>query len=261
VKLCDVTLEAPEENLACDEALLDLCEAGQADELLRFWEPQQYFVVLGYANQAEREANLPFCRANGIPVLRRCTGGGTVLQGPGVLNYTLVLRFDHASPLHSISAANEFILKRHQNALAPLIGTGLVGCSPFRVLGDADTLKGGHPTIQRQGQTDLAIGGLKFSGNAQRRHRHCLIFHGVFLLNLDISLVEQALPLPSREPDYRAGRSHSDFLLNVKLPPPLLKSALCDAWQAHQQFAEIPFGHIQRLAREKYALNDWNFKF
>jgi lipoate---protein ligase len=239
VKLCDVTLATPEENLACDEALLDLCEAVQADELLRFWEPQEYFVVLGYANKAEREVNLGFCRAKGIPVLRRCTGGGTVLQGPGVLNYTLVLRFDTAGPLHSISATNDFILTRHQTALAPLIGTG----------------------VQRQGQTDLAVGGLKFSGNAQRRHRRFLIFHGAFLLNLDFDLVEQALPLPSREPDYRAGRSHADFLLNLKLPAATLKSVLCEAWQADGAFGELPFSRIDSLVREKYADNDWNFKF
>ena len=53
--LCDLTLPTPEENLACDEALLDLCEAGGAGELLRFWEPPSYFVVLGYANNLPLE--------------------------------------------------------------------------------------------------------------------------------------------------------------------------------------------------------------
>jgi lipoate-protein ligase A len=238
VKLCDVTLGTPEENLACDEALLDLCEAGEGDEVLRFWEPQEYFAVLGYANKAEREVNLPFCRANGIPVLRRCTGGGTVLQGPGVLNYTLVLRFNAAGPLHSIPAANEFILKRHQAALASLIGG----------------------SVERCGQTDLVIGSLKFSGNAQRRHRRTLIFHGAFLLNLDIGLVEKTLPLPSREPDYRAGRSHSDFLVNLNLAAPSLKSALRETWQATESFGELPFSQIAGLVREKYNRDEWNLK-
>jgi lipoate---protein ligase len=239
VKLCDLTLAAPEENLACDEALLDLSEAGQGNEVLRFWEPSQYFVVLGYANKAEREANLSFCRAKAIPVLRRCTGGGTVLQGPGVLNCSLILRFDASSPLHSIAATNEFILKRHQAALAPLLGA----------------------PVEWQGQTDLAIGGLKFSGNAQRRQRRFLIFHGSFLLNLDLGLVEQALPLPSRQPSYRQSRSHAAFLLNLKLPSSILKSALREAWQATDPFSDIPSAQIQRLVREKYALDEWNLKF
>ena len=85
MKLCDLTLGTPEENLACDEALLDLCEAGGSDELLRLWALPRYFVVLGYANKAATEVNLPLCRKLTVPVLRRCTGGGTVLQGPACL--------------------------------------------------------------------------------------------------------------------------------------------------------------------------------
>ena len=239
MKFCDLTLATPEANLACDEALLDLCEASQADELLRFWEPAQHFVVLGYANKVAREVNLPFCRANSIPVLRRCTGGGTVLQGPGVLNYSLILRMDAAGPLHSIAATNKFILDRHQAALAPLI----------------------NGRVEHQGQTDLTTGGLKFSGNAQRRQRHFLIFHGSFLLNLDLGLVEKTLPLPSRQPCYRAGRSHRDFVLNLQLPASDLKSALTEAWQATTPLPEIPFAQIERLAREKYACDEWNLKF
>ena len=89
MKGCDLTLPTPEENLACDEVLLDICEAGRLEGVLRFWEPAQHFVVLGYANRAAREANLEFCRSAGIRVLRRCSGGGAVLQGPGCLNYSL----------------------------------------------------------------------------------------------------------------------------------------------------------------------------
>ena len=238
MKLCDLTLATPEENLACDEALLDGCEAGQSDEILRFWEPAQYFVVLGYANQADREVALPFCRAHAIPVLRRCTGGGTVLQGPGTLNYSLILRLDDSGPLHCITATNDFIMDRHQQALARLTGT----------------------PVERQGQTDLALGGLKFCGNAQRRQRHFLIFHGSFLLNLDIGLIEKTLPLPSRQPSYRADRSHRDFLLNLQIPAPALKSALSEAWQANAPLPEIPRDQIARLVRKKYAREEWNLK-
>jgi len=33
----DLTLPSPEENLACDEALLELCDEGLGDEVLRVW--------------------------------------------------------------------------------------------------------------------------------------------------------------------------------------------------------------------------------
>src|SRR3954467_9041804 len=109
LNLLELTFPTAEENLACDEALLDACEEEGAAEVLRFWEPREYFVVLGYANEARREGDLEFCATRSIRVLRRCTGGGTVLQGPGCLNYTLVLRIGERPELRNISATNEFV--------------------------------------------------------------------------------------------------------------------------------------------------------
>ena len=238
MQLCELTLPTPEENLACDEALLDLCEAGDTDEVLRLWAPRQFFVALGYANRAETEANLLFCRRHDIPVLRRCSGGGAVLQGPGVLNYSLILRINDSGPCHSIPATNRFILQRHRDALAALL------CAP----------------VEWRGQTDLAIRGFKFAGNAQRRRRRFLLFHGSFLLNLDLALVEQALPLPSRQPDYRLNRSHADFLVNINVPAPAISASLIKAWDATAPLALIPFDQITRLVRARYAQHEWNFR-
>src|SRR5215475_5161081 len=92
MKWLDLTLPAPEENLACDEALLDLCDDGFDHEILRCWEPQQHFVVVGYSERVEKEVDRAACAARNIPVRRRTTGGGTVLQGPGCLNYSLILK-------------------------------------------------------------------------------------------------------------------------------------------------------------------------
>ncbi len=239
MNLCDLTLGTPEENLACDEVLLDVCEAGGSDELLRLWALPKYFVVLGYANQAGREVNLAYCRQLTVPVLRRCSGGGTVLQGPGVLNYSLILRADGSGPCHSIPATNKFVLERHRDALATLM----------------------MAPVEWQGQTDLAIGGLKFAGNAQRRRRRFLLFHGSFLLHLDLGLLEKLLPLPSRQPAYRINRSHSDFLINLNVPDHAIRVSLSKAWNASAPLAPIPFDRITFLAREKYALDEWNFKF
>jgi lipoate---protein ligase len=234
---CDITLATPEENLACDEALLDLCDEGLALEVLRFWEPSQYFVVLGYANKVADEVRQVFCDFSAIPILRRCTGGGAVLQGPGVLNYSLIVRAD--GELHNIPSTNNFILKRHQAALAALL----------------------KAPVEIQGHTDLAIGGLKFSGNSQRRKKHFLLFHGSILLHLDIELVEKALPFPSRQPDYRFGRSHSDFLLNLKVPTQLIKNTLRKNWNAAEPLPQFPVQQIAALVREKYTRADWNTKF
>ncbi|TAL05365.1 MAG: lipoate--protein ligase family protein, partial [Verrucomicrobia bacterium] len=109
MKALDLTLPTPAENLACDEALLDAAEAGPGDEVLRFWESREHFVVVGYANKVASEVNVAACEAKSIPILRRCSGGGTVVQGPGCLNYALVLRITEDGATRSISAANKFI--------------------------------------------------------------------------------------------------------------------------------------------------------
>jgi lipoate-protein ligase A len=239
VKLCDQSLGTPEADLACDEALLDLCEEGGEDEVLRFWAPEQTFVVVGYANSVAREVNVEFCEQNRIPILRRCTGGGTVLQGPGCLNYSLVLRIENTPALQGITSTNRFILARNQAAASALVGDAIVP----------------------RGHTDLAFGLLKFSGNAQRRRRKFLLFHGVFLLRMDLELIERALPMPSKQPDYRRHRSHRDFLVNIEADAAQLKTAIAAEWRATAPLSSFPADRIERLVSEKYSQRDWNFRF
>lgn len=238
MRYCDQSFATPSENLACDEALLDQCE-GEGAECLRFWEPPQYFVVLGYANKSAQEVNLAFCQERGVPVLRRSTGGGTVLQGPGCLNYTLILKTSSEPELQSIPGTNAFIMKRQQAALSGLL----------------------QARVEVHGHTDLAIGGLKFSGNAQRRHKTSLIFHGTFLLELDIEMLEQTLLMPSKQPEYRANRSHKDFLMNLKVPATRIKEALRKAWNASEPWESLPMDQIAALRQQKYERAEWNFKF
>jgi lipoate-protein ligase A len=238
MKLLDLTLPTPQENLACDEALLDLCEDGPDDEILRFWEPRQHFVVIGYSNKVHTEVNLQSCRARAVPVLRRPSGGGAVLQGPGCLNYALALKIHHPGPLTSISSANLFILQRHRRALARLLGRN----------------------VEIQGHTDLTVDGRKFSGNSQRRKRHALLFHGSFLLEMDLKLIEELLPMPSRQPDYRQHRPHSEFLTNLHVPASRIKEALRKAWNASAGLDQLPYDQIAALAKQKYCTDAWNFR-
>jgi lipoate-protein ligase A len=232
----DLTLDSPAANLALDEALLDGCEEDGA-EVLRFWESPEYFAVVGYANKAETEVNVPECRARNVPVLRRCSGGGTVLQGPGCLNYSLILNFENTPQLQTIHGANCYIMRRNAEAMSATLGVGAEVC----------------------GITDLAVGDLKFSGNAQRRKRRALIFHGTFLLAFDLQLVSKLLRKPSKEPEYRAGREHGKFLTNLHVEAAVIKSALRSAWDTSQNLVQIP--DIQQLVQEKYSTDEWNLKF
>ena len=74
-------------------------------------------------------------------------------------------------------------------------------------------------------------------------------------------MIEKTLPLPSKQPGYRVNRSHSDFLMNLKVPSQLIKSALAQSWGASEKFEHIPYDRIELLVREKYSRDEWNLKF
>ena len=76
MNLLDLTLPSPAENIALDEALLDAAESGGGGEVLRVWESPVHFVVLGAGCRAAEDVELERCAAEGVPVLRRCSGGG-----------------------------------------------------------------------------------------------------------------------------------------------------------------------------------------
>src|ERR1700723_558186 len=111
MKFLDLPPFSPAEYLAADEAMLDWCEDGQGEEILQFWEPRETFVVVGYANKVATEVNVPACETHGVPIFRRCSGGGTVVQMPGGLNYSLILRITEGGPLGNITSANRFIME------------------------------------------------------------------------------------------------------------------------------------------------------
>ena len=239
MKLLNLTLPSPAENLACDEALLDWCENGEGEEVLRFWKPRDHFVVVGYANRIADEVNVAACEKRNIPILRRCSGGGTVVQGPGCLNYALVLRITDNGHLRTIGQSNKFIMERNRAAIESLfLKSEIFAC----------------------GHTDLVVGGHKFSGNSQRRRKNFLLFHGTFLLNFDLPLIGELLQMPSKQPDYRRDRDHDEFLVNLKISVDSLKNTLAKTWSAIGMLHDFPKQETHRLAVDKYSTTRWNLR-
>ncbi len=98
----DLTYSSVAENLALDEALLIEADAGRRDRTLRFWEPADYAVVLGASRRLQSDVRVEDCRADGVPVLRRTSGGGTVVVGPGTLNVSVILPESAAPGLNTV---------------------------------------------------------------------------------------------------------------------------------------------------------------
>jgi len=231
MRLLDLTLPTPAENLALDEALLlDAEQSVQPEELLRIWESAEPMVVLGRSSQAELEVDLAECRRLQVPVLRRTSGGAAIAAGPGCLMYAVVLSFELRPELRSVDAAHGFVLETILAGLRPLAAGA-----------------------RRQGTSDLVIAGRKFSGNSLRLKRRHLLYHGTLLYDLPAALIARLLRQPPRQPEYRQDRSHGDFITNLAVGRDRLKQALLGAWQPDRETLEWPQALVAQLVAEKYS--------
>jgi lipoate-protein ligase A len=236
VKLLDLTLPSVEENVALVEALLDAAEAGELqDDVLRLWEAPQHAVVVGRSSRVLEEVNLPACEAAAVPILRRVSGGAAIVAGPGCLMYGLVLRYDGREHLRMLDQAHAHVLGAVAAALAPIM-----------------------PGIEHCGTCDLVTNNQKFSGNSVRCKRDHLLYHGTLLYDFDLSLVERLLRMPPRQPEYRAGRTHEQFVANLGVAQAELKQSLIAGLEAEQPLGDWPRGRTQKLVAERYSLAAWN---
>jgi len=234
VQFLDLTLPTPAENVALDEALWRAAESGGDAEYLRVWESPICFVVLGRNCPAAGDVWLDRCAAEGVQVLRRTSGGGTVLVGPGCFNFTLVLRYDRAVHLDGVGTSLDYVLERMLAAVRLI-----------------------EPRADRAGASDLVVGDRKFCGNAQRRGQTHFLHHGSILCDFDLRLVARYLREPARQPTYRAGREHSDFLTNVRLNRDEFGRRLRNAWACQVAADRWPVEEVAELVETKYERSEW----
>ncbi len=232
----DLTLDDPAANVALDEALLEWCEADEFhEEILRVWEPYQNVVVVGRSSEVAREVAQDFCREHRIPVIRRCSGGAAIVTGPGCLMYAVVLDGQRRDELALIDTAHQFVLGQVAAALRTL-GVDATPC----------------------GTSDLAVAGRKVSGNSLRRKRRWLLYHGTLLYGLPGEMIQRCLEFAPRQPDYRAGRDHRDFVGGLESSSRDLKRALRETWSADQPLCHWPQHRLQYLVKHRYNCASWN---
>jgi len=240
MRLLELSYPDPARNLALDEVLLEGVAAGAAPDTLRFWECPSAFVVIGSSQQLREVANEFNCLRDSVPILRRCSAGGAVVQGPGSLNFALALSYENYPETAALHASYAYILDRVASALASI----------------------GIPAT-RQGISDLAVEGLKCSGNAQRRKRNAFLHHGTLLYRVEPGMMRRYLPEPEDRPEYRGARHHDEFVraaaatseaLRMAVTQAFCPDALPGALSAEETHA------VDMLAREKYASRAWNYR-
>ena len=173
------------------EDVLDVPGDGIAS---RAWIPDSPILVLGNSQSPDIELNVTNVEADGVPVYQRKGGGGAVLLAPGCV--CLAVRFPKRDDwgIHDYFAA----------------GNGM--------LADAVAAVSGLRAVPR-GISDLAVettdGLRKISGSSLYMPRSSALYLASLLVSARIEDWDRYLKHPSREPDYRGGRPHADFVANV----------------------------------------------
>lgn len=173
-----------------DEDLLARVQEG-GGPLVRVWEPRAPAVVLGRSNRADREADLDACARDGVPVLRRRGGGGAVVLAPGCL----VASFARPVP-------RPLAVGSHMGEAVDML-RGAVAAA-------------GGVCLTPAGTGDLCHGDRKVAGSSAFAGRGAFFYQSSLLVDADLGLVDRYLRHPSREPAYRRGRPHREFLTTLR---------------------------------------------
>jgi lipoate-protein ligase A len=196
----------PREQLLIEQALFKHVEENEATEALRLWESPRPAVIAGALGAVNVQVHETQCAAANVPVLRRCSGGGAVVIGPGCINYSFILSMEDRPELRDVANSYGLILSPIVHSL-------------------------GLPELNIRG-SDLAMNDRKVSGNSQRRGRRALLHHGTILYNFDIGLMSLFLKNPVRKPAYRGCRDHLAFVTNMPLTRKIIELSLQRAWMA-----------------------------
>jgi len=169
----------------------DIRETPLGELDVEVYRPAQVQVVMGASGRPEREVYAEALEAAGIPLFKRKGGGGTVVLGPGTIVVTV-----HAGVIHPFQNLGYF--KAINHTLIDVFRHWLD--LPFR----------------HSGISDIAVEGRKIVGTSIFRRKQYLLYQASILVEADFDLIHSLLRHPPREPDYRRGRTHRDFITDLR---------------------------------------------
>jgi lipoate---protein ligase len=190
-RVIDTGLRAAAQNMALNRALLEAREAEEIPSTLRFlrFTPS---ALLGYHQSAEQELNLDYCRANGIAVQRRITGGGAIYFDPTQIGWELYL---HRRDVGTTDM--QAISRRICHAAA-------TGVSALGV--DA----------RYRPRNDIEVDGRKISGTGGAFEGAALLFQGTLLIDFDVEKMLRVLRIPAEKLSDKAIASARERVANLK---------------------------------------------
>ena len=154
------------------------------------WQPERTVIVLGQSNQAETAVHLDLAEEDSIPVYKRSSGGQTVILTPKTVVISVRLISER------LDNPQVYFRRINGHIIEALINLGVTG-------------------LTEKGISDIALGELKILGSSIYRKRSMVFYHAVLNVAENPAFIGRYLRHPTREPDYRAGRKHEDFVTSL----------------------------------------------
>ena len=169
---------------------LEIFTTEPGDYKFSAWVPDNYYLVLGSSNKIEKSINQEAVLKDRIKVYKRPSGGETVILSPKTVVLSALVRTEgFIDPQIIFRNANQLIMKK-------LSSIGIKG-------------------LQYRGISDVAIDGKKILGSSIYRKKQKAFYHAVLNVHETTALMEKYILHPPREPGYRKGRSHKDFVTSL----------------------------------------------
>lgn len=175
-RLLDTGPRSAAENMALDETLLELKAEERIPHTLRFLQFSNPTVLVGHHQSVEEEVRLDYCRAKGIEINRRLTGGGGLYWGKKELGWEIY-----------ISKKDPRIPSRIEDL--------------YRKMGEAAALGLRHLGVRAhfRPRNDIEIQGRKISGTGGTELSGAILFQGTLLVDFDVDEMLRALRIPSEK--------------------------------------------------------------
>ena len=171
--------------------LPDLKLLGESKSKFLLWIPNKTYIVLGASNNATDAVNEEPTLQNNITVLKRRTGGQTVMLTPNNIIISAIITDETVmKPKDIFNRFNDHII----GAIA----------------------KNHTVKFATRGISDIATGELKILGSSMYRGRGYLFYHAVLNFDEPSTTFQKYLKHPNNEPDYRKGRMHHEFVTSLK---------------------------------------------
>jgi lipoate-protein ligase A len=196
-------------NMAIDAALLAGVENSDTPStIVRFYGWKIPTISLGRNQQIEKAVDLEYCRANGIDIVHRPTGGRAVLHDDE-LTYAVVSndtdRFGDSIYGNYKRVSEALCLAYNRLGVPAVLAPETRKLSPLA--NDADP-----PCFLSPSRYELMVHGRKIAGSAQRRLRRSFLQHGSMPITCNREELARATRLADPEPLIQEMAGVAEFL-------------------------------------------------